>query len=297
MAIATTTAAPSALADYVELLKPRIMALLLVTTLGALAWAAGGVPGARVTLAALVGMALASGGASALNHVLDRDVDALMERTRLRPVAAGRVSPRSATLYGCALVMAAVVVLGTFATWLAAALALTGAVFYAVVYTAILKRRTPQNIVIGGAAGAIPPLVGWAAATGAIGLEPLVLFGIVFLWTPPHFWALAMLARDDYARAGIPMLPVVASATATARQILLYTVLLVALTLVPFALGLLGPVYLAAAVLLGARFVQLAVRLARTGSRADARATFLYSLAYLALLFAAIAADLAVRLA
>ncbi len=294
MATAAIPVRPSVLADYVELTKPRIMALLLVTTAGAMAWAADGVPAAGLTLATLAGMALTSGGASAFNHVLDRDIDRLMRRTRGRPVAAGRISPAAASAYAGALAGAGVATLLLGANALAAALALAGGAFYVVVYTALLKRRTPQNIVIGGAAGAIPPLVGWAAVTGTIGAAPLLLFAIVFLWTPPHFWALAVLARDEYAAAGVPMLPVVATTRATARQILAYTVVLAVATLVPVALGLLGPLYAVAAALLGARFVQLAVRLERTGTPAAARAVFLYSLAYLALLFAAIGADLVV---
>jgi protoheme IX farnesyltransferase len=278
-------------ADYVTLLKPRIMVLLLVTTVGAMAWASEGVPPLGLTVATLLGMALASGSASAFNHVLDRDIDALMTRTRLRPVASGRVSVRAAVAYAALLQVASLAVLLVWTNWLAALLALAGSLFYVVVYTVVLKRRTPQNIVIGGAAGAIPPLVGWAAVTGGVDLQPLVMFAIIFLWTPPHFWALAMLAREDYARAGVPMLPVVASAHSTAVQILVYTVLLALCTLVPVALGLLGVIYLVAAVVLGARFVQLAVRLLRSSSLVDARATFLYSLAYLALIFFAMGLD------
>jgi protoheme IX farnesyltransferase len=287
-----TVAGPSALADLVELVKPRIMALLLVTTLAAMVWAAGGLPPWGVTLAGLLGMALTSGGASALNHVLDRDIDALMQRTRRRPVAAGRVRPAAATAFALALVAAGTAVLAAGATPLAALLGLSGAVLYVGLYTMLLKRRTPQNIVIGGAAGAIPPLVGWAAVTGGVGAEAVLLFAVVFLWTPPHFWALAMLTREDYERAGVPMLPVVASPRTTTRQILAYTAALVAATLVPVALGMLGPVFLAAALLLGARFVQLALRLHRDPTPAAARATFLFSLAYLALVFAAIGVDL-----
>jgi protoheme IX farnesyltransferase len=280
------------LGDYVELTKPRIMVLLLVTTFGAMAWAADGLPAIGVTVSALLGMALTSGGASAFNHVVDRDIDALMTRTRRRPVAAGRVTPAAAVVFASALTCAGVLVLGLGSTWLAALLGLTGAAFYVVVYTALLKRRTPQNIVIGGAAGAIPPLVGWAAVTGDVGIQAILLFAIVFLWTPPHFWALAMLTRDDYASAGVPMLPVVATPRATARQIVAYAVVLTAVTLVPVALGMLGPLYLVAALLLGGRFVGLSVRLLRDPTPAAARATFLFSLAYLALIFLAIGADL-----
>jgi protoheme IX farnesyltransferase len=288
-------APPGVVADYLTLVKPRIMLLLLVTTYGAMAWAEGGLPPLGLTIATLGGMALASGGASAFNHVYDRDIDALMTRTRLRPVADGRVSPLAGSVYATVLLVASVVVLAVFANWLAALLALAGALFYVVIYTVLLKRRTPQNIVIGGAAGAVPPLVGWAAVTGGVDFEPVVMFAIVFLWTPPHFWALAMMTREDYRRAGVPMLPVVASTHSTTVQILVYTVLLALSTLVPVMLGLLGVVYLVAAVILGARFVQLAVRLMRSASIPAARATFLYSLAYLALLFAAMGLDRAVE--
>jgi heme o synthase len=286
--------APGVVADYAALLKPRIMVLLLITTYGAMAWAEEGIPPLGVTVATLLGMGLASGSASAFNHVLDRDIDALMTRTSNRPVAAGRISPRAGVIYATLLAIASMGVLLTWTNWVAAALALAGGVFYVVIYTILLKRRTPQNIVIGGAAGAIPPLVGWAAITGGVALEPVVMFLIVFLWTPPHFWALAMLAREDYARAGVPMLPVVATRHETAVQILVYTVLLTISTLIPVALGLLGAVYLVAAVVLGARFLQLAVRLLRSSSLAAARTTFLYSLAYLALLFLAMGLDRAV---
>jgi heme o synthase len=290
-AAAPSPARPGVIADYVTLVKPRIMLLLLVTTYGAMAWAEGGLPPVGLTIATIGGMALASGGASAFNHVYDRDIDLLMSRTRLRPVADGRVSPLAGSVYATLLLVASVVVLAVFANWLAALLALGGALFYVVIYTMLLKRRTTQNIVIGGAAGAVPPLVGWAAVTGGVALEPVVMFVIVFLWTPPHFWALAILAREDYRRAGVPMLPVVASAHSTSVQILVYTVLLALSTLVPVVLGLLGAVYLVAAVVLGARFVQLAVRLVRSTSMAAARATFMYSLAYLALIFAAMGVD------
>jgi protoheme IX farnesyltransferase len=286
--------APSLLADLWELTKPRIMLLLLITCACAMPWAADGVPRASVALAALLGLGLASGGASAINHVYDRDIDRLMNRTRNRPVAAGRVDPRIAVALGVVLNVAAGVVLWAFTTPLAALLCLGGSFFYAVVYTMILKRRTPQNIVIGGAAGAMPPLVGWAAVTGHLGWAPIVMFVVIFLWTPPHFWALAILARADYAKAGVPMLPVVRSERSTALQILLYTVLLVAFTILPTLTGLLGYLYLAAALALGAVFLWYAVRLLLTYSRDTARATFLYSIAYLALIFIAMGADRAI---
>jgi protoheme IX farnesyltransferase len=278
-------------ADYATLTKPRITLLILITALGAMLVAADGWPGTELTAATLLGLALSSAGASALNHYLDRDIDAAMTRTAGRPVASGRVSPDAALGFGTALLIAGTVVLATAVNTLTAALALGGGLFYVVVYTAWLKRRTPQNIVIGGAAGAVPPLVGWAAVTGTIGLPALAMFAIVFMWTPPHFWALALLAKSDYERAGVPMLPVVRGDQATARQIMAYTVALVAVSVVPFALGDFGAVYLVAALVLGAVFVRLAWRLLRDTSRTAARGVFLYSLAYLALLFVAIALD------
>jgi protoheme IX farnesyltransferase len=281
----------SLLADYWELTKPRITLLVLVTTVGAMIWAASGMPHVELLAATIAGMALASGGAAALNHVLDRDLDRMMERTRSRPVADERVSARAATVFGLGLNALAAVILVVWTNPLTVALALGGSFFYVVIYTIALKRRTVQNIVIGGAAGAIPPLAGWAAVTGRIELAPVIMFLIIFLWTPPHFWSLAILKRNEYAAAGIPMLPSVRSERETTRQILVYTVLLVTATLVPVAAGLLGFVYLAAAVALGARFLQLAVRLSRTYAPKAARDTFLFSLAYLALIFAAMALD------
>jgi protoheme IX farnesyltransferase len=287
----TEEARRSVVGDYYELTKPRITLLVLITTVAAMVWAEGGLPPAGLTLATLVGMACASGGGAALNHVLDRDLDRKMERTRLRPVADGRISPAAATAFGIALNVIAAIVLLAFTNVLTAVLAIGGSAFYVVIYTMLLKRRTPQNIVIGGAAGAIPPLAGWAAVTGELGLAPIVMFLIIFLWTPPHFWALAILKRDEYARAGVPMLPVVASERSTALQILAYTVLLAAVSLIPVATGLLGFLYAAVAVLLGIRFIWLARRLLVTHSPLAARATFLFSLLYLALLFAAMGAD------
>jgi protoheme IX farnesyltransferase len=292
VASATDRSVPrSTFADLVELTKPRIALLVLITCAGAMIWAAGGVPHVDVALGTLAGMALASGGSGALNHAIDRDIDALMTRTQSRPVAAGRIAPRTAAAFGILLTALGVSFVALGGGWLAAVLTLAGSLFYVVVYTMVLKRRTPQNIVIGGAAGAVPPLVGWAAVTGSLALAPIVMFAIIFLWTPPHFWALAILKREDYARAGVPMLPVVASPRATALQILAYTVVLGAVSLVPVATGELGIVYLAVAVALGGRFVQLAVRLLRDRTPAAARATFLFSLLYLAALFTAMGAD------
>jgi heme o synthase len=276
--------------DYLTLTKPRIMTLLLVTGAGGMFVGAQGVPPLGLFVVAMAGLALACGGASALNHVLDRDIDALMgSRTRERPVASGRVTPAQALEFGLFLSALSFALLASAVNLLTAVLALVGNLFYVVVYTRWLKRATPQNIVIGGAAGAVPPLVGYAAATGSLALPALWLFLIVFLWTPPHFWALALMIKNAYAAAGIPMLPVVRGDRETARQILVYSVALVAFTV---AVGLwLGPVYTAVAVLLGAIFVALAVLLRRDLSRARAQVLFHYSLAYLALLFVAAAVD------
>ncbi|HET6173322.1 MAG TPA: heme o synthase [Gaiellales bacterium] len=278
--------------DYWELLKPRIMLLIVITTIGSLALAAHGWPGDGVAAWTVLGMALVSGGSSAINHWYDRDIDALMERTSARPVASGRVPPFAALALGLVLALAGIVLLALAVHWLAALWALAGFLCYVLVYTVWLKRRTPQNIVIGGAAGAVPPLVAWAAVDGSVTATAVALFAVVFLWTPPHFWALALLLDEDYARAGVPMLPTVRGARASARQILVYTVLLVVASLVPVALGTLGWIYAIAAVLLGARFVWFALRLLRAPEdRAIARRTFLYSLLYLALLFAAMGVD------
>jgi protoheme IX farnesyltransferase len=240
----------------------------------------------------LVGLALACGGASALNHYLDRDIDRLMgKRTRARPVAAGRIEPAYALEFGLALSALSFVLLGSLTNLLTAVLALVGNLFYVLVYTRWLKRSTPQNIVIGGAAGAVPPLVGWAAATGDLTLPALALFAIVFFWTPPHFWALALLIKRDYAAAGVPMLPVVRGERETVRQIVLYTIVLIAVTLAPVAFGVFGLPYAVAALVLGGVFLWLAWRLRRELVPARAAVLFHYSLAYLALLFVAMAVD------
>jgi heme o synthase len=240
----------------------------------------------------LAGLALACGGASALNHVLDADIDRLMgKRTQRRPVASGRVPAPRALEFGLALSAASFVLLAALANPLTALLALTGNLFYVLVYTRWLKRTTPQNIVIGGAAGAIPPLVGWAAATGNLSLPALALFLVVFVWTPPHFWALALLIRRDYEAAQVPMLPVVRGERETTRQILLYTLALIGVTLLPLAWSMFGVVYAAAALVLGAAFLVLAWRLRQETTPRRAAVLFHYSLAYLALLFVAMAVD------
>jgi heme o synthase len=278
--------------DYVTLTKPRIMSLLLVTGFCGMIAGARGWPGTSTALVAMLGLALACGGASALNHVLDRDIDPLMgERTKRRPVASGRVSASRALEFGLALSALSFVLLASVVNVLTAVLALVGNLFYVLVYTRWLKRSTPQNIVIGGAAGAVPPLVGWAAATNTITFAALLLFAIVFVWTPPHFWALALLIKDNYRNAGVPMLPVVRGDRETARQIVLYSVVLVAVTLVPVAAGAAGLLYLACALMLGAAFLWLAERLRRDLSPRRAALLFHYSLLYLALLFAAFALD------
>ena len=281
--------------DYVTLTKPRIMSLLLITGFCGMIAGAQGWPGTALAVSAMAGLALACGGASALNHVIDRDIDPLMgERTKQRPVASGRVPPSRALEFGLALSAFSFVLLASTVNVLTAALALFGNAFYVVVYTRWLKRTTPQNIVIGGAAGAVPPLVGWAAATGNLTLAALLLFAIVFVWTPPHFWALALLIKDNYKAAGVPMLPVVRGERETARQIVLYSLGLVAVTLLPWFLGDAGPVYVVSALALGAVFVWLAERLRRQTTKRGAMLLFHYSLLYLALIFVALAVDAAV---
>jgi protoheme IX farnesyltransferase len=253
------------------------------------------VPGFWLVLVTMLGLALACGGASALNHVLDRDIDRLMgERTRSRPLAAGRISERRALAFGLLLTTASFVLLAAAVNVFAATLALAGNVFYVLVYTRLLKRSTPQNIVVGGAAGAIPPLVGWAAATGRLTFAAASLFLIVFLWTPPHFWALAILLRRHYAAARVPMLPVVRGVPATTRQIVLYSLALVVVTGLPAVAGRAGIAYLASAVVLGAVFVGLALRLRADATPRRASLLFHYSILYLALLFVALAVDVAV---
>jgi heme o synthase len=278
----------------VTLTKPRIMSLLLLTGLCGMVVGAARVPPLWLVLVTMLGLAFACGGASTLNHVLDRDIDRLMgERTRSRPIAANRISKQRALAFGLVLTTASFVLLASAANVLGATLALAGNLFYVLVYTRLLKRATPQNIVVGGAAGAIPPLVGCAAATGHVTPAALWLFLIVFLWTPPHFWALAILLREHYAAARVPMLPVVRGVRATTRQIVSYSLALVLVTAVPAFAGAAGLAYVAAALVLGAVFVALALRLDREASPRRASLLFHYSILYLALLFVAMAVDVA----
>ena len=294
--IAAMAVPRSVVKDYLALTKPPIISLLLVTALGGMFLAARGAPDLSLVLLVLGGGALAAGGANALNHYLDRDIDARMRRTRNRPVAVGRVRPHEALVFGIALNVVAVVILTTWVNALSAGLTLSATLFYALVYTKGLKRSSPHNIVIGGAAGAIPPMVGWVAVTGSVGLPALYMFAIVFFWTPPHFWALSLLLKDDYARAGIPMLPVVAGTDQTKKAIFLYSWMLVALTVMFAASGSVGWVYLAAATILGAVFIWYSWRLLRRPNIEGAKTLYLYSLLYLALLFLTITIDSSVAI-
>jgi protoheme IX farnesyltransferase len=277
------------LADYVELTKPKVQSLLLLTTVATMYVA--GDPSLGLVLLTVIGGYLSAGGAAAVNHWYDRDVDALMTRTANRPVPSGRVSPAAALSYGIALATLSFVLMSLTINVLAASMALAGFVGYVGIYTVWLKRRTAQNIVIGGAAGAFPTLVGWAAVTGEISGTALYLFAIVFFWTPPHFWALALLMKDEYEKVGIPMLPVVRGEQETRKQILLYTLLLYAVTQLPFSAGAFGLVYLASSLVLGVAFVVGAVLLYRRKDRQSALRLYLFSLAYLALLFCAMVLD------
>jgi protoheme IX farnesyltransferase len=285
-------AAPGLARDLVALTKPRVISLLLVTTVVPMLITPEGLPSGWLVLWTLIGGYLMAGGANAINMWMDRDIDGTMGRTRRRPIPAGRVAARTGLAFGLLLAVLACAVLSLGANPLAAALALGGLLVYVFVYTLTLKRASPQNIVIGGAAGAFPPLVGWAAATGRVDLTAVLLFAIVFYWTPPHFWALALLKRKDYAAAGVPMLPVVAGERATMVQILLYAGILVPLTLLPAATGALGWLYAAAALGLGVHFLRLCVDLLRAPETPHAAwRLYKFSLLYLALLFAAMAAD------
>lgn len=275
--------------SYVALTKPRIIELLLVTTVPAMVLAERGLPSVWLIMAVLFGGTLAAGGANTFNCYIDRDIDEKMARTHHRPLPAGEITPANALRFGIALEIIAFSWLWFTANPLSAILAVSATLFYVFVYTLWLKRTTTQNIVIGGAAGAAPVLVGWAAVTGEVGLPAWIMFAIIFVWTPPHFWALAVRYNDDYTAAGVPMMPVVRGVSATARQSLVYTLVLVAVTLWLYPAASMGLVYLAAAVILGGMFIRHAILLMR--DPATATRMFSYSIAYLGLLFAAIAVD------
>ena len=275
--------------DYVQLTKPKVQSLLLLTTVCAMEVA--GSPSIGLILATVIGGYFSAGGSGAINHWYDRDIDARMERTADRPVPSGRVSPGAALTFGLALGVLSLVWLSVLVNPLSAAISFTGFVGYSVGYTMLLKRRTWQNIIWGGAAGAVPPLVGWAAVTGSLNGLSLYLFAIVFFWTPPHFWALSLLMKDEYAKVNVPMLPVVRGEDETRKQILLYTVLLYAVTQLPFSAHGFGVLYLVASLGLNAAFIWLAVQLRKRADRAAALRLYLYSLLYLAALFAAMVID------
>jgi protoheme IX farnesyltransferase len=292
VALNPTAAAPrspaaQAVRDYLTLTKPKVQSLLLFTTVTTM-YVAGN-PSLQLIFLTCLGGALSAGGAGAINHAVDRDIDQTMARTADRPVASGRVSPTAAIAFGTLLACASFLLLALTVNPLAAALSLSGLLGYVFLYTLFLKRRTWQNIVWGGAAGAVPPLVAWAAVTGGLDGMAFYLFAIVFFWTPPHFWALSLLMKDEYAKANIPMLPVVRGEAETRRQILLYTVLLYAVTQLPFCAGGLGVAYLVPSMLLGAVFIYFSTKLLRTADRRWALRTYLFSLGYLALLFLSMA--------
>ncbi|MEX2584575.1 MAG: heme o synthase [Gemmatimonadota bacterium] len=280
------------LRDYVTLTKPRIISLLLVTTLAPMVLAAGGWPGAGIVMLTMLGGYLMAGGANAINMFLDRDIDGIMGRTRFRPIPSGRMTPRHGLAFGISLATASFLLFALTINLLSALLALAGLLYYVFVYTRWLKRTSPQNIVIGGAAGAFPPLVGWAAASGSLSLTAMYLFLIVFFWTPPHFWALALVKQKDYGRVGVPMAPNVWGERHTMRQMILYTAILLPLTLVPVTLGELGAVYGASAFVLGVWFLYGVMKVVRaTDFTAPAWSLYRTSLLYLALLFAAVFVD------
>ncbi|MBN8634961.1 MAG: heme o synthase [Anaerolineae bacterium] len=270
---------------YLELTKLRIVLLLVFTTVTAMFIAAEGAPSFAVLVPTIIGGALAAGGSSVINQYYDRDMDAKMTRTARRPIPSGRVSPTNALIFGVALIVWSVFILGVFVNWLAAGLALGGSLYYVVIYTVLLKRNTVLNILIGGGAGAMPVLVGWAAVTGTLNVEAWLLFAIVFYWTPPHSWALALLVNTDYARANVPMMPVARGEAVTRQQILLYAIMLLLISLLPFAFGTLGAIYGMGAVLLGIGLIRASVNLIKEKTGAAARSTYKFSTAYLAFLF------------
>jgi heme o synthase len=282
--------AGAAVGDYVQILKPRVMSLVVFTGFGGLVVAPGHLHPVLAAIAVLC-IAVAAGASGAINMWYDRDIDAVMRRTEKRPLPAGRMQPGEALGFGIVLAIGSVVVMGLAVNWAAAALLALTVAFYVFVYTIWLKRRTPQNIVIGGAAGAFPPLIGWAAVTGDIGWGAVALFAIIFFWTPPHFWALSLYSAGQYAAAGVPMLPVVAGPRETKKQMLLYTVVLWPVTLVPWLLGLAGPVYACGAVALSLAFTGTAIRVWRDETDRSARQMFAFSLLYLFLIFSLLLAD------
>lgn len=294
-ALASASTRGAKIRGYVALTKPRIIELLLVTTLPTMFVARRGVPSAGLMLATLVGGALAAGGANAINMVVDRDIDRVMRRTQGRPLVTGVMTPAAAMVFAVSLEVVAFAELWTTVNLLSAVLALSATAFYVFVYTLWLKRTSRQNIVIGGAAGAVPVLVGWTSVTGHLGWAPLILFALIFIWTPPHFWALAIRYRDDYRAADVPMLPAVASLSSTARQILGYTVVLLAVSLAFAPVAHMGPLYVAVAAVAGVAFCLQAVRLWRAPTPKAAMAVFHFSITYLAVLFAAMALDVVVR--
>ncbi len=279
------------LIDYVVLCKPWIVGLLTTTTIGAMFVAQRGVPPLHLLLFTFLGGAMTAAGASALNSYFDRDIDPFMGRTARRPIPAGKIAPRNALIFAVALSIGGLLILAVFVNILSAVLSLLGLVYYSFIYTLLLKRSTPQNIVIGGAAGAIPPLVGWAAVTSQLNLLAVYLFLIIFYWTPPHTWALMLMVKKDYERVHVPMMPVARGEAETRRQIVLYSLLMVAITLMPFSLQDLGVVYFATATVLGGWFLYLAVKLWRDQSKRTARKLYYYSNGYLALLFLAMVID------
>ena len=277
--------------DYITLTKPPIISLLLITAIGGMFLAAAGIPSLQILTLVCVGGALGAGGANAINHFLDQDIDALMSRTIKRPVPSNRIPPVAALIFGVALNAGAFFVLAYWVNIISAVLTFAATLFYVLIYTGWLKRNTPQNIVIGGAAGAIPPMVGWAAVTGSIDLPAVYLFTIIFFWTPPHFWALSLMIQDDYKAAGVPMLPVVAGEKRTTQNIFIYSLALVGLTLLFSFSNAVGLIYLGSAATLGAYFIYLAWKLLQDYNVRNAKYLYLFSLLYLALLFAVMLPD------
>jgi protoheme IX farnesyltransferase len=300
MASAPTRSVADVLRGYVALTKPRIIELLLVTTIPTMVVAAKGIPGLWLMVATLAGGTLAAGGANTFNMVIDRDIDAIMERTKKRPLVTGVMTPRAATIFALALELAAFGALAIWVNILSAYLAMAATAFYVVVYTIWLKRRSKQNIVIGGAAGAVPVLIGWAAVTNSLSWTPVLLFLVIFIWTPPHFWALAVRYRDDYEAAHVPMMPVVASLRRTTLEILVYSVIMWALTVFVGPVAHLGWIYAIGALVLGALFTFYALRLYRHARNdkadvAEAMRLFHFSITYLTALFVLMAVDVLVR--